>query len=158
MARTWRVAALLLLLVGVFIPAIALSQDEPDFEVEELERRIMECQEQYGLDPFEQPSLRRVEGGEWECVPPSKPFQFDFGVLLVVAFLWSLVPFGIALFVASERGESQGTALLLVLVLGWVGLGIVLFGMKRTKSTLKEALDDEPPPPSAGPGSYTGPV
>ncbi len=41
----------------------------------------------------------------------------------------------IAAVVAGNRGENVGTALLLTLFLGWIGLAIVVFGQNRAAAT-----------------------
>jgi len=50
---------------------------------------------------------------------------------LFLALLWSAVPFAIAVGLARSRGEPVGTAVLLTLVLGWIGLVIVFYGQRR---------------------------
>jgi hypothetical protein len=64
-----------------------------------------------------------------------------FVVFLVLAIVWSLVPFGIGVAVASSRGESVGVAVLLILVLGWIGLAVVCFGQRRTLDAADTALN-----------------
>jgi hypothetical protein len=49
-----------------------------------------------------------------------------------LALLWSVVPLVIAMSVASSRGEPLGSAVLLTIVFGWIGLFIVLYGQRRT--------------------------
>jgi hypothetical protein len=49
-----------------------------------------------------------------------------FGGFLVIALLWAALPMVIAGSIASSRGQSVGLAVLLTLVLGWIGLLIVV--------------------------------
>lgn len=62
-----------------------------------------------------------------------------FGTFLVIALVWGGIPLVIAAVIASGRNESMGTAVLLTLVLGWIGLGIVVFGQQRTVRTVSAA-------------------
>lgn len=62
-----------------------------------------------------------------------------FGTFLAIALVWAGIPLVIAAMVASDRGESMGAAVLLTLVLGWIGLGIVMFGQQRTMQTVGAA-------------------
>lgn len=50
-----------------------------------------------------------------------------FGTFVFFAVLWAILPMVIAGGVASSRGQSVGLAVLLGLVLGWIGLLIVVF-------------------------------
>jgi hypothetical protein len=56
----------------------------------------------------------------------------NFLPFIFLVLLWSAVPFLIAAGLARSRGEPVGTAVLLTLVLGWVGLLIVVYGQRRT--------------------------
>jgi hypothetical protein len=60
--------------------------------------------------------------------------------LLFLAVLWSAVPFAIAVG-ARSRGEPVGTAVLLTLVLGWIGLLIVVYGQRRAADDVGRLLD-----------------
>jgi hypothetical protein len=50
---------------------------------------------------------------------------------LFLALIWSAVPFLIAVSIARSRDEPVSTAVLLTLVLGWIGLLIVVYGQRR---------------------------
>jgi len=64
-----------------------------------------------------------------------------FGGFVAFAIFWSLIPFGIAVALASSRGEGIGSAVLLTLFLGWIGLAIVYFGQRRTLAAATATLD-----------------
>lgn len=72
-----------------------------------------------------------------------------FVTFIIFAVLWSLVPFAIALVMASNRGESVGGAVLLTLVLGWFGLLIVYSGQKKVAGAVDRILEPSAPPPAA---------
>jgi hypothetical protein len=55
----------------------------------------------------------------------------SFVPLLLLVLIWSAVPFAIAASLARSRDEPVGTAVLLTLVLGWIGLLIVVYGQRR---------------------------
>jgi hypothetical protein len=67
---------------------------------------------------------------------------------VLLAFLWTAIPLGIAAAVASSRGESVGLAVVLTLLLGWIGLAISLVGQRRTidaaSGALRTAMAPEP--------------
>jgi hypothetical protein len=80
--------------------------------------------------------------------PNLVPFVF-------LALLWSAVPFAIAVGLARSRGEPVGTAVLLILVLGWIGLLIVVYGQRRAAGDVGRLLNpvettarSAPPPES----------
>ena len=89
---------------------------------------------------------RSSNGGTWTASIDDKPGFGGFGGLLLLVLLWSLVPFGIAVWLASARGESVGSAVLLTLVLGWVGLAIVYFGQGKTRETVEGLAQRIVPP------------
>jgi hypothetical protein len=74
------------------------------------------------------------------------------GAFFVIALLWAGVPLVIAASLASGRGESVGTAVLLTLALGWIGLAIVAFGQRRAADTVTSYAQ----PAMAGPGATDG--
>jgi hypothetical protein len=80
--------------------------------------------------------------------PDSGP-SFDIAPFIVLALLWAVVPFVIAVLVAQSRDEPIGSAVLLVLVLGWIGLFIVLRGQRATVRDIKGFVDDVPAERSA---------
>jgi hypothetical protein len=82
---------------------------------------------------------------------PLKP-GFDIAPFLVIAVLWSLVPLVIAIAVSSSRNEPVGLAVGLVVVLGWIGLLIVLYGQRRTVADVGRLVND-PSTPAAAPAS-----
>lgn len=65
-----------------------------------------------------------------------------FGGFLVLALLWAALPAVIGGFVASGRGQSVGLAVILGLVLGWIGLLIVVFALKPEVSAAAKSLID----------------
>jgi hypothetical protein len=65
---------------------------------------------------------------------------------IVLAVLWSVVPFVIAIGVAQSRNEPVGSAVLLVIVLGWIGLFIVLYGQRRAVGDVDRLVNPAPPP------------
>ena len=68
-----------------------------------------------------------------------------FVPLIVVAIFWSLVPLLIAFGVARSRNEPVGLAVLMTVVLGWLGLLIVLYGQHHAASDLSRLVDHAPP-------------
>lgn len=63
------------------------------------------------------------------------------GTFLLIAALWSAIPMGVAMYLASSRNESAASAVLLTLFFGWIGLAIVYFGQKRTLDAVKHLAD-----------------
>ncbi len=86
--------------------------------------------------------------------PSSTHFGAIFAVFIALVIVWSLVPFGIGVALASSRGESVGVAVLLILVLGWIGLAIVYFGQRRTLDAVEGALDRAAEHRHDAPGSW----
>ena len=72
----------------------------------------------------------------------SGPASVNFGLFVVLALVWAGVPFAIAAGVARSRGEPIGIAILLTLVLGWIGLIIVLYGQRRTVRSIDAFIED----------------
>lgn len=68
---------------------------------------------------------------------------------LILIVIWSVVPFAIAASVARSRGEPVGTAVLLTLVLGWIGLVIVLYGQRRVAGDVGRLMGTPAPPGTA---------
>ncbi len=66
---------------------------------------------------------------------------------IFLVLVWSAVPFVIAVSVARSRREPVGTAVLLTLVLGWIGLLIVIYGQRRSAADVARWV--HPPPTSA---------
>lgn len=84
------------------------------------------------------------------------------GGFFVLALLWAGIPLVIAGVVASSREESVGVAVLLTLVLGWIGLAIVVFGQRKTVESVARAAGTvtagAAPYGAAGTGpAHTGP-
>ena len=50
------------------------------------------------------------------------------------------------MWLANQRGESAGVAVLLTLVLGWIGLAIVYFGQVRSRQAVETLAGGGPPP------------
>lgn len=62
-----------------------------------------------------------VDGETWVArQQQGTPAERAFGGFVVLALLWSGVPLVIAATLASSRGESIGTAIVLTLFLGWI--------------------------------------
>jgi hypothetical protein len=78
--------------------------------------------------------------------------SLDLAPFVVLVVLWSVVPMVIAVAVAQSRGEPVGTAVLLILVLGWIGLFIVLYGQRRAVDDVGRLVNQSAPsPPPATP-------
>ena len=60
------------------------------------------------------------------------PSSANLAPILFLVVIWSAVPFVIAVSMARSRNEPVSTAVLLTLVLGWIGLLIVVYGQRRT--------------------------
>ena len=73
----------------------------------------------------------------------------NLGPILFLMLLWSVVPFVIAISLARSRGEPVSSAVLLILVLGWVGLLIVVYGQRRTVADVGRLVHAPAPAASA---------
>lgn len=130
-----------------------------------------ECMESAAL------SLSRTctsfENGVWVAQDFGDPFQ-DSGVpgggafagFLVIALLWAITPAIIGAVMASQRQQSVGLAILICLVLGWIGLVIVAVLFKpEVAGAARNVIDRAnepiarppipPPPPAAAPKTRT---
>lgn len=81
------------------------------------------------------------DGETWVSTQRGAPAEQAFGGFLVLAVLWSGVPLVIAAMMASARGESIGMAIVLTAFLGWVGLAIVYFGQRKSRSAVEGLVD-----------------
>ena len=101
------------------------------------------------LDP--PPSCTSTKEGVWVAhysgsgLPGSLPGAGWFVVFIVIALLWGITPAVISGFIASSRGQSVFTAVLLGLILGWIGLLIVVLAFKpnvveKAKGVVSEVL------------------
>ncbi len=91
------------------------------------------------------PWVARYPGGFGEG--PS----FPIGGFLMLALLWAAAPAAIGGFVAADRGQSVGLAILLGIFLGWIGLLIVVVAFKPEVATATRSVLDRatgPPPPA----------
>jgi hypothetical protein len=139
----------ILLAVFVFVATVGLLGATPaaaetyDSSEECIEAKPVE------VDPFEW-RCRSSDGQRWSAsiASPGEGFPL-FGAFLAFAVLWSLVPFLIAASLARSRGESIGVAVLLVLVLGWIGLAIVYFGQSRSREVVEGVASRTTPAPSS---------
>ncbi len=83
--------------------------------------------------------------------------SINLAPFIVLAVLWSAVPFAIAVGVAQSRNEPVGSAVLLVIVLGWIGLFIVLYGQRRAVDDVGRLVHSAPAPaPATGSTAPTG--
>jgi hypothetical protein len=83
------------------------------------------------------PTCTRAGNGLWVAtyeedpgftgIPESRSSSGAFGAFLLFALLWAATPAVIAGAVASSRQQSVGLAVVLGILLGWIGLVIVLF-------------------------------
>ncbi len=77
-------------------------------------------------------------------VPASSSLNLAPFIFLVL--FWSAVPFVVAVSVARSRHEPVGTAVLLTLVLGWIGLLIVIYGQRRAAADVGHWVTPTPSP------------
>lgn len=77
-------------------------------------------------------------------VAPSFP---NLWPILFLMLVWSVVPFVIAISIARSRNEPVTSAVLLILVLGWVGLLIVVYGQRRAVADVGRLVQTPAPPP-----------
>ena len=61
---------------------------------------------------------------------PDPPGSGAFAGFLVFALVWAAAPAAISGFIASDRGQNVGLAVLLGVILGWIGLLIVYLAFK----------------------------
>jgi hypothetical protein len=98
------------------------------------------------IDPFAWRCMT-LPDGKW--VPygstPASRASSAFGTFLTIAVVWSLVPLAVAVGLARRRRESPGTAVLLTLFLGWIGLAIVYFGQARTGDAVQRVAPQGAP-------------
>lgn len=133
-----------LLLAGV-LGAVALGPASPAGAQED---RVYDSADEciqakpVNVDPFAW-SCYGVDGN-WRARATERGGAFSetspgpsFGAFLTFAIFWSLIPFVLALVMAGQRGESMGGAVLLTLVLGWIGLAVVYFGQRRARQVVE---------------------
>lgn len=73
-----------------------------------------------------------------------------FGAFILFAILWAAAPAVIGGFVASSRGQSVGIAVLLCILLGWLGLLIVALVMKPNVTAAARNIVDSASRPDWG--------
>lgn len=113
------------MLLALPLTSIAHAQPTQD-QMDQLDECIGD-----GLYPNGPPSCTfDSEGNLIDRDIPGEPGSGGFGGFIFFALLWAALPMVIAGAVASSRGQSVGLAVLLALVLGWIGLLIVLFLQK----------------------------
>jgi hypothetical protein len=90
----------------------------------------------------------------------TSPSGFDGGgsapslvPFLFLALIWSVVPFVIAVSLARSRGEPVSTAVLLTLVLGWIGLLIVVYGQRRVAGDIAHVMSSDGPAGRSAPST-----
>ncbi|HUS60915.1 MAG TPA: SHOCT domain-containing protein [Acidimicrobiales bacterium] len=109
-----------------------------------------------GVDIMDR-SCVRVNGGKW--VPQKRNDMGDagsaFGAFIIFALLWAAVPLVIAATMASNRGESVGSAVGLTLFLGWIGLAIVYFGQSKARAAVEGLASGAAPPRASAPAAPT---
>lgn len=109
---------------------VAAADHLPPREFETAE----ECMQSGGVGFDHLPSCSRSGDGPWVA----RYGGIDagggggaFGAFLLIALIWAAAPAVISGFIASDRGQSVGLAVLLGLFLGWIGLLIVVFAFKE---------------------------
>ena len=120
------------LLVGslIFTAAAGFSQTPSD-----IDDRIEKCLGDEPVGP-EPPTCTFDESGNLLTRTNTSPSPSRLGVIVVFALIWIAVPMVVAAVMASNRGESVGMAILLTLLLGWIGLAIVYFGQRKAISVV----------------------
>jgi hypothetical protein len=129
-----------------------------------------------GTGPSQAQIQKCIDSGTVDGVPPSCTFDSNGNLIsrstprvldpgpnllapiIIVAIFWSLIPLLIAFGAARSRNEPVGTAVLMTLVLGWVGLIIVLYGQRRAASDLAGLVNRAPPAPSPMAASPAAPA
>ena len=102
------------------------------------------------------PTCTSTKEGEWVAhysgsgLPGSLPGAGWFVALIIIALLWGITPAVISGFIASSRGQSVLTAVLLGLILGWIGFLIVFLAFKpnvveKAKGVVSEVLQPAAP-------------
>jgi len=104
------------------------------------------------------PSCRRSNQGPWIAQygpTPGEATNGAFGAFLGLALLWAAAPAVIGGVIASNRGQSVGLAVLICIILGWIGLLIVVLTFKPEVVTAARNVIDtaarQSPPPLPGP-------
>lgn len=118
-----------------------------------------ECIQNPHVDAFHIPTCVSVQKGRWVAQYDDFPGQGGgvsgaFGVFILFALLWAAAPAVIGGVIASGRGQSVGIAVLLGIVLGWIGLLIVVLTFKPEITTAARNVIDaasHPRPPAPPP-------
>jgi hypothetical protein len=63
------------------------------------------------------------------------------GFVFFLFVLWAVIPLVLAVVLARAQNESVGMAVLLTLILGWIGLAIVWYGQRRTVASAVRTVD-----------------
>ena len=146
------VGAMAIVSSSLFMPAAAQSPDPG----------MQQCIDAKPVDvsPFDWVCQSR-DGSSWKGVERgggsgAGAGSGALGAFFAFALVWSLIPLVIAVTMAGSRGESIGMAVLLTLVLGWIGLAIVWFGQKKSQAAVEglaggSTAPPRPPPPQAAP-------
>ncbi len=150
MVRRIVAAVALALVLPVTAAPGALAQSGPD--------DLQECLE--GVNAFEDgvPTCTYQDG---KLVRRDFPGQIEvetrglgslFAMLFVFALIWSVIPPIAAYQIAKNNGQSTGVAILLGLLLGWVGLLIVyLMGRSDTRYAAHHVIEELGPRPPRPP-------
>ena len=116
-ARTLALLAFILFVLAA--PSVASAQTDAEWD---------KC---FGdrLWPTGPPTCVFDENGKFlrREIPGEAPSGGSFGGLLTLALLWSALPMIIGASIAASRGQSVGLAIVVTLVLGWLGLALVAF-------------------------------
>jgi hypothetical protein len=115
----------------LFAPQIAHAQQP---QPKQTFATAEECM-QSGTDAFSHPTCSRIGNSDWvanygDFGPSAGGGGGAFGAFLLFAILWAAAPAVISGMIASSRGTSVGLAVLLGIVLGWIGLIIVAVAFK----------------------------
>lgn len=115
------------LAVVAAVPAGAHHMPPREFDT------AQECMQSGGIGFDHMPTCTRSGGGPWVARygHGGGGGGGAFAAFILFALLWSLAPAVISGIVASDRGQSVGLAVLIGLVLGWIGLLIVVFVLKE---------------------------
>jgi hypothetical protein len=164
MRRTWVAAALVAAAIVVGVGTAARAHADASSTTTAPGIGQSQADACLGTEPIvgEPPSC--VFDANGNLVSRTRPGSPDTGgsatnllPLLFLALIWSAVPFVIAASLARSRNEPVGTAVLLTLVLGWIGLLIVVYGQRRAAADVGRLVHDDPHRGSASDTSLSSP-
>lgn len=118
------------LAAGLTGGAAAAHHDGHEFQTSE------QCMQSGSLMGSGLPSCTRTGDGPWVAEYGGQfggsqgPGSGWFAAFVTFAILWSMIPAVASGMVASSRGQSVGLAVLVGIVLGWIGLLIVVLAFK----------------------------